>query len=164
MVAAHPSLERALLDDLIHAVSSPIERMSISQCPFCDDRILWNGVLEGIPAPILQSKAQDKRIVLDNSISVSLYHRHKRHHTEQLAFFTIPTAARDDDNKDEESDTRGQFAQIATGQSDTDRVSSTIIETCSEDQTSSSGNDEDTNEGKSITHPEITSSTMSKRT
>ena len=82
---------------------------------------------------------------------------------EQLAFFAIPAATRDDDD-DDESDTRGQFAQIATGQSDTDGVSSTPIETCSEDQTSSSGNDENTNEEKSITRPEITSSTMWQRT
>lgn len=132
VVAVHPALERALLDDLIQAASPPIERVSVSQCPFCDDRILWKCVLEGIPAPVLQLKAQDKRIVLDESVSVSLFHRHKRRHMEQLALFAIPTAARDDDDEDEESDTRGQFAQVATGQSDTDGVSSTPIETCSE--------------------------------
>lgn len=59
VVAAHPSIDRALLDDLIHAASPLIEHVPISHCPFCDDRHLWKSVLESPRASTLQSKAQD---------------------------------------------------------------------------------------------------------
>ena len=152
VVAAHPSLDRALLDDLIHAASPPIERVPISQCPFCDDQHLWKGVLEHYSASTSQSKSQDQRSVLDESVSVSLYHRHMSRHMEQLALFAVPAAARDDD--DEDSDTGDRFDQIVTGQTDKDDVSTTSIETVSE-HNSFWKDDEDTNEEMSITRPNI---------
>jgi hypothetical protein len=107
--AAHPSVDRTLVDELVIAASPKAERVPISQCPFCDDRHSWKSVLVQPSVFTSQAKARDDWVSRDELVSVALYHRHISHHMEQLALFAVPAVA----NDEEDGDTSDRSSQIA---------------------------------------------------
>jgi hypothetical protein len=91
-------MDQNLLSDLIYAASPQVERVPMSQCPFCDDPVPWEGEFERPMFSNPQRKAHEQYIMRGEPVSVSLYHQHMSHHMEQLALFAVPALAHDDED------------------------------------------------------------------
>jgi hypothetical protein len=120
----HPSVDTAITSALAYAQSSEIERLPLSQCPFCDDHLLRKGAAAPYASSTLQDVAEHERAVRDTLVPLALYHRHISKHMEQLALFSVPSAANDDnDDKNEkekeDGETGDRSSQIASDQNDT---------------------------------------------
>jgi hypothetical protein len=115
----HPSVDTAITSALAYAQSSEIERLPLSQCPFCDDHHLQKGAAAPYASSTLQGFAEHDRAVRDTSVPLALYHRHMSKHMEQLALFSVPSAANDEDDENEDGETGGRSSQIASDQNDT---------------------------------------------
>jgi hypothetical protein len=98
VAATYPSMDQNLLSDLIYAASPQVERVPMSQCPFCDDPVPWEGEFERPMFSNPQRKAHEQYIMRGEPVSVSLYHQHMSHHMEQLALFAVPALAHDDED------------------------------------------------------------------
>lgn len=109
-------IDRTLSNELIHRESPQIERVAISQCPFCDDRRLWTSALGPTGSVTLEDQSQIEQNLRNTLVPVSLYHRHMSRHMEQLALFAVPSSTGDADNEAEASD---RDAQIASSLGDT---------------------------------------------
>lgn len=109
----HPSVDKTLSRELTYAESPEIERVSISQCVFCDDHHLWNRLLEPRSTSISKNEPPIDHSLRDAMVPVALYQRHMSRHMEQLALFAVPSVA-DDDNND--GNTSDQSTQISSDQ------------------------------------------------
>jgi hypothetical protein len=114
----HRSIDTAITSALAYAESTEIERLPISQCPFCDDHHMWKSVVEPHASSSLQEIPEHEQAVRDTLVPTALYHRHMSKHMEQLALFSVPSAANDDDNENADGEAISRSSQAASDQSD----------------------------------------------
>jgi hypothetical protein len=99
MLIEHCATDTQFVQEIIDAVSPPMEHVGLRECPFCDDRLLWNKL---IGRSI--TKTEDALDVELSSVSTDVYQRHVAYHLEQIALFAVPSAAQEDLTEDEDTD------------------------------------------------------------
>jgi hypothetical protein len=105
LLTEHSTLDTQFVYEIIDAVSSPIERVGLGECPFCDDRSLWDTLIDRNI-----TKTEGASDVESGSVSTDLYQRHLSYHLEQIALFAVPSAADEGLTEDEDIDSE-QFQQ-----------------------------------------------------
>jgi hypothetical protein len=88
LLTEHSALDTRLVYDIIDAVSPRIEHLRLGECPFCDDRSLWDKLVDRNI-----TKTGGESNVEFGTVSTDLYQRHLAYHLEQIALFAVPSAA-----------------------------------------------------------------------
>jgi hypothetical protein len=94
LLTEHSTLDTQLVYEIIDAVSSPIERVGLGECPFCDDRSLRDTFIDRNI-----TKTEGASDVEAGSVSTDLYQRHLSYHLEQIALFAVPSAADEEERR-----------------------------------------------------------------